>query len=209
MVRYLAHKDYDMAGFILPLIALAVAVGLATPNMAQADFTLPATRTQTFPNVTNITLQSRVILPAQVQEAYDQEFAIESFFGAFAISKDFGYGYSTGAHTLEAARALAMAFCLELNSECRIIAELTPASYQGPQTGVITLSTEAAGYFNSRQDYATYRAMAASAAGSYALVWSAPTQSEANRIALSDCEGYRESEPPGLRDMPCILVPGF
>ena len=201
-----------MVAFTLPMLALTMgltATPETIPGLTEVEFIQPVNRTVIFPSEGEVTLRSGVSLPLDVKEVFDRDFAAHHYFGAFAISKDFGYGYSTGTHTLLAAREMALANCLTVNEQCRVIAELVPVGYGGAQEGVITLSPEAAEYFNRRNSYGTYRAMAVSAAGAYALVWNETTQSAADAGALSDCEGYRGDEVEGLRDMPCILVPDF
>jgi len=201
-----------MVAFSLPMLALTMGLSAAPntiPGLTEVEFIQPVNRTVIYGPAAEVSLRSGVTLPLDVKEVFDSEFAPYEYFGAFAISKDFGYGYSTGTHTLLAAQEMAMANCLTVNAQCRIIAELVPVGYRGAEEGAITLSPEAAGYYNRRSSYGTFRAMAVSAAGAYALVWNESTQSAADAGALSDCEGYRGDEVDGLRDMPCILVPDF
>lgn len=201
-----------MVALSFPVLALGFGLAAspgAIPDATPVEFMQPVNRTVIYPDQTEVVMLSGVTLPLDVKEVFDRDFAPYPFFGAFAISKDFGYGYSTGTHTLLAAREMALANCLSMNAQCRIIAELVPVGYRGAEDGVITLSPEAAEYFERRNTYGRFRAMAVSAAGAYALVWNETSQSVADASALEDCEGYRGEEVEGLRDMPCILIPDF
>ncbi len=78
------------------------------------------------------------------------------------MSKGGGWGYSTGNHTLEAARAIAMAECMSVNDDCQIYAELLPRGYVPVATGVLTLSHDAATNYTDRSTNILYHAMAVS-----------------------------------------------
>lgn len=140
------------------------------------------------------------------QAALDDEFAIAPYFGAFALSKGGGWGYSTGNQTLEAARAIAMAECMSVNEDCQIYAELVPLGYAPLAEGMLSVSHDTATNYNDRATNILYHAMAISVDGAYSKVWEAPSQEEAQAQALSECEEYR-NPAPYLPDMPCFLLP--
>jgi hypothetical protein len=148
-------------------------------------------------------------LPDETLTAYEIDFLADTvFFGAFAITKDFGYGYVTGANSLEAAREIAIEECLKQGPICLIYAEILPQGYAPLEAGQISLAPEAAGYFdNPDPTWGSFRAMAVSEDGAYSVVWGYGSPSEASAAALSDCGEFVIDDLPNLREMPCFLVP--
>ena len=193
-----------IAGAILALAPLALAAQQSLPD---GNYIGTPQRTQIYDAVGTLRTLSNVTLPLDVKQVYDTDFGTTTYFGAFAISKDFGYGYSTGANTLAAAQAIAMSNCLSVNDRCRIIAEIVPQGFSRAEPGVITMSNEIAEYFLNATSYATFRAMAISADGAYSMNWGHPTQQAAEAAALADCETYRNTDNPDITPMPCVIVP--
>ena len=182
-----------------PLVAEVIAMSPAARGEGVTDVI-------TYGPGTDLRILGRAALQPDAQAALDGEFATAPYFGAFALSKGGGWGYSTGNHTLEAARAIALAECMSVNDDCQIYAELLPRGYVAPETGVITLSHDAATNYTDRTTNILYHAMAVSVDGAYSKVWEAPSQEEANAQALAECEEYR-NPTPYLPDMPCFLLP--
>jgi hypothetical protein len=194
---------------------IAVALVLATlppslPDLAgpvtPVDYILPAQRVVAYGPLAEVRVLTDIRLPVEAQTAYDLDFASASYFGAYAVSKDGGWGLSTGNNALDAAREMAMQECLSVNAACTIHSELVPAGYVDIGPGDVTVTPEAAGHYTDVSTNIPFFAMAVSADGAYSKVWGYATQAEADRQALSDCEGYRVIEA-GLSDMPCILLP--
>ncbi|SMY06485.1 hypothetical protein [Flavimaricola marinus] len=196
---------------MIKTLALLTTLGLggATAPVVEVDFMLPARNVVIYPEATELVQVSAPRLSDTAQAAWDNEFITNSFFSAFAYSKDGGYGYATTSNTPETARNIAMAQCLSMNAQCRIIAEIHPADYKEPGPGDITVSLEIAQYYREVQARPTYRAMAISADGAYSSAWGYASQAEADALVLRDCEGYRNTDLEGLEDWPCILLPGL
>ncbi len=188
------------------LPVLPAAPGASGP-LHPVDYILPARRVVTYSPESELRMLSRLPIPASAQSVFDNEFGRASYFAAFALSKDGGWGYSLTTNSLGAAHSVAMAECLRLNDQCMLIAEIVPAGYVEPRPGDITLTPEVTVYYEEFADKAGFKAFAVSADGAYAILWDVPTQAEADREALADCESYRTLDLPGLIDMPCVLLP--
>jgi hypothetical protein len=61
-------------------------------------------------------------------------------------------------------------------------------------------------YSDEAASSAGFKALAVSEDGAYSMSWEMPSQEEADRAALADCEANRERAIPGLSDMPCVPV---
>jgi hypothetical protein len=195
-------------------LELAVALALspdpsamppAVPGLVAVEYILPAVRVVPYTAETNLVMLSEAPLSQPAQEAFDTEFRPGTYFGAFAVSKDGGWGYSTGSNTMSAAREIATQQCETTNtSACRIISELFPVGFVPLGPGDITIAPEALGHYLDPETNIRPFAMAVSEDGAYSKVWGMASQEEADATALSDCESYRMQ---GLSDMPCILLP--
>jgi hypothetical protein len=196
--------------FILTLsLSLPSSVPDVGPLLTQIDFAEPVQEVVTYPCVGVENRLSGLQLPDETLTAYEIDFLADTvFFGAFAITKDFGYGYVTGANSLEAACEIAIEECLKQGPICLIYAEILPQGYAPLEAGQISLAPEAAGYFdNPDPTWGSFRAMAVSEDGAYSVVWGYGSPSEASAAALSDCGEFVIDDLPNLREMPCILVP--
>jgi hypothetical protein len=196
--------------FILTLsLSLPSSVSDVGPLLTQIDFAEPVQEVVTYPSVGVENRLSGLQLPDETLTAYEIDFLADTvFFGAFAITKDFGYGYVTGANSLEAACEIAIEECLKQGPICLIYAEILPQGYAPLEAGQISLAPEAAGYFdNPDPTWGSFRAMAVSEDGAYSVVWGYGSPSEASAAALSDCGEFVIDDLPNLREMPCILVP--
>jgi hypothetical protein len=196
--------------FILTLsLSLPISVPDVGPLLTQIDFAEPVQEVVTYPSVGVENRLSGLQLPDETLTAYEIDFLADTvFFGAFAITKDFGYGYVTGANSLEAAREIAIEECLKQGPICLVYAEILPQGYAPLEAGQISLAPEAAGYFdNPDPTWGSFRAMAVSEDGAYSVVWGYGSQSEASAAALSDCGEFVIDDLPNLREMPCFLVP--
>jgi hypothetical protein len=196
--------------FILTLsLSLPSSVPDVGPLLTQIDFAEPVQEVVTYPSVGVENRLSGLQLPDETLTAYETDFLADTvFFGAFAITKDFGYGYVTGANSLEAAREIAIEECLKQGPICLVYAEILPQGYAPLEAGQISLAPEAAGYFdNPDPTWGSFRAMAVSEDGAYSVVWGYGSPSEASAAALSDCGEFVIDDLPNLREMPCILVP--
>jgi hypothetical protein len=196
--------------FVLTLsLSLPRSVPDVGPFLTQIDFAEPVQEVVTYPSVGVENRLSGLQLPDETLTAYETDFLADTvFFGAFAITKDFGYGYVTGANSLEAAREIAIEECLKQGPICLVYAEILPQGYAPLEAGQISLAPEAAGYFdNPDPTWGSFRAMAVSEDGAYSVVWGYGSPSEASAAALSDCGEFVIDDLPNLREMPCILVP--
>lgn len=199
------------------IIEFALSATLALPNLApnagipltQVQFVDPIREVITYPEGGVVNRLSALELPDGTLQAYEDEFLIDDgFFGAFAITKEFGYGYVNGANSIEAAREIAIEECLKQGPRCMIYAEIMPQDYVPLTDGQVALAAEAAGYFNNPDpSWGNFRAMAVSEDGAYSLVWNYGSPAEAAAAALSDCTGFAINDLPNLRDMPCVLIP--
>lgn len=177
-------------------------------NLVAADWTTPISEVATFPRDGVLFARSALPLHSDTRAALEGEFQDGmTYFGAFAIGKDGSYGYVWGANSLAAARDIAREECLKFTDACLIYAEIHPRGYQEPGRGVATMAPDAAEFFESYQSQPQFYAMAISEDGAYAIVWGHATQGAADRAAMSDCNSYRITDLPDLRDMPCILLP--
>lgn len=190
-------------------LLLTLGIGPTPAPVVEVEFRLPARNVVIYSGETEIRQISSPRLSEVAQDAWDNEFILNSFFSAFAYAKSGGYGYATTSNTPEAARDIAMRQCLALNDQCRIIAEIMPIGYTPPKDGDITVSMEIAQYYQETQVSDRYRAMGISADGAYSAAWGYASQAEADALVLNDCEQYRNRELEGLQDMPCILLPGL
>jgi hypothetical protein len=199
------------------LIGLTFGLSLATQNIAlpqpapqivQVEYVLPAQRVVVYAPDANLQMTSQAILSPEAQAAFDAEFAIGTYFGAFAMSKDGGWGYSLGSNSLDAARAIAIAQCASVNTtRCVVVAEITPVGYQPPAPGEVAVSPEVYGYYSDTTTNVKAYAMAISEDGAYSKIWGVASQAEADAQVLADCNAQRMTEPAGLIDMPCFLLP--
>jgi hypothetical protein len=198
------------------IIDILLAVSLAIPSLSQPDAAPPLlVQAQTAPRAGRVVPYgpeaelraiSRLQLSPEALAAFQTEFATATYFGAFAISKEGGWGYTTGTNGLAAAREIAMQECLSVNARCLIHTELVPRGYVDPAPGEVTLSPEAAQNYTDATTNTPYAAMAVSADGAYSKVWGHASPAEAEAAALADCENNRIADP-GLSAMPCVLLP--
>ena len=195
--------------FIEFALSLTLAVPDTHPALTEVEFIEPVQEVVTYAPQGQVTVLSGLALPEGTAEAYQSDFLDGSvYFGAFAITKDFGYGYVTGANSLQAARDIATQECLKQGPRCLIYAEITPNGYVPLSSGQVTMSAEAADFYsNPDPSWGSFRAMAISEDGAYSIVWNYGSPREAADAALADCSGYTIDDLPGLRPMPCILVP--
>ncbi|RYG91595.1 hypothetical protein EU803_10965 [Loktanella sp. IMCC34160] len=175
--------------------------------MQSVDFRGTVSRVLYFGPETELISRSQLDVPDSTLADFQEVFASAPYFGAFAISKSGGYGYSVGVNSAEAARAIAMAECLNANSSCLIFAELHPVGYQGVGPGEIVLTTEVADLFFNPGKRPPYIAMAFSHDGAYSLNWGYESPAAAQAAALADCETYRINHLANLEDMPCLVLP--
>lgn len=195
------------------IVEFALTLSLLLPDaglpMTQVQFVEPVQEVVTYPPVGVLNQLSGLELPDGTRQAFEAEFLEgEIYFGAFAITKEFGYGYVTGANSLQAAQEIALEECLKHGPRCLIYAEILPQGYAGLQAGQVSLAPEAANYFNNPDPaWGNFRAMAISEDGAYSVVWNYASPFEASQAALSDCSGYRITDLPNLRQMPCMLIP--
>jgi len=195
------------------IIEFAVSLSLTLPNagppVTQVEFREPVQQVITYPPVGVLNRLSGLELPPGTLEAFETGFLEgDVFFGAFAITKDFGYGYVTGANSIEAAREIAEQECLKQGPVCLLYAEILPQGYVPLEDGQVALAPEAANYYNNPDpSWGNFRAMAVSEDGAYSVVWNYETPRAASDAAMSDCTGYIIDDLPELRPMPCVLLP--
>jgi hypothetical protein len=163
-------------------------------------------RVATFPAASELLRLGNARLPEEARAALEDDFGSATYYGAFALAKGGGWGYTTGAMTIEAARAIALAQCESVNDECAIYAELLPRGYVPPGPGAITLSREAADHYEDRTTDILYHAMAISVDGAYSKVWEATSYDAAAAQALEECEAGRITDLD-LPAMPCFVLP--
>ena len=195
------------------LISIAFAIALTlpvTPDMPRTDvvpvdFPTGGGPGIGYPGGAVVNRISNLPMSAEAQAVFDSDFQATGYFGAFAMSKDGGYGYSSGVGSLEAAHDIAMAQCVSLNGNCTVTAELLPQGYTPPAPGSVTLSQQVYGHFVNAAKNPDYQALAVSEDGAFAMYWGMASQAEADSAALADCETNRESALV-LRPMPCVLV---
>lgn len=189
--------------------ALTFTLPSSAPDVTQVEFTAPVQRVITYPPVGELVRLSGDTLPDGTIQAFQEEFLPgHVYFGAFAVTKDFGFGYVTGANSIESARDIAIEECLKQGPICRIYAEIYPQGYEPLQAGEISLAPEAGNYYSDPSpEWGSYRAMAISEDGAYSVVWNYGSTAEAEAAALSDCTEYAISDLPNLRSMPCFLIP--
>jgi len=190
-------------------VALSLTLPDAGPAVTPVQFVEPIQEVVTYPPVGVVNRLSGLQLPGGTLEAFEGDFLVDSvFFGAFAITKDFGYGYVTGANSLEGARDIAMEECLNQGPVCLMYAEIVPQGYAPLGAGQVSLAPEAANYFNNPDpSWGNFRAMAISEDGAYSVVWNYGSPSQAAEAAMADCSGYTINDLPNLREMPCVLIP--
>lgn len=190
-------------------LTLTLIVPNAGPNVTEVEFREPVQQVITYPPEGVLNQVSGLTLPDGTREVFEENFMNDTnFFGAFAITKDFSYGYVTGTNSLEAARDIALAECQKQDPRCLIYAEIVPQGYVPLEDGQVSLAPEAAGYFNNPEpDWGNYRAMAVSENGAYSVVWNYETPRAASETAMADCTQHMIDDLPGLRPMPCMLIP--
>ncbi len=194
--------------FALSISAASLPAPESPANLVQVEYILPAARVVQYPVQTELTVLSQTPMSPEAQNAFDTEFKNAPYFGAFALSKDGGWGYATAANTISAARDIAIQQCLGANTtQCRVVAEIKPVGFVPLGAGDISIAPEALGHYLNPETNVVPFAMAVSEDGAYSKVWAATTQDEANASALSDCETYRITDLPNLADYPCVLLP--
>ena len=188
-------------------ICSAIALTFAATT-GSADFQPPISQIVIYPPETELIVLSAPDLSETAQEAWDNRFATSSYYSAFAVSKDGGYGFATTTSSVTAAREIAMLECLAHNAQCRVIAEIRPAGYVEPAENAATVTLEVAGYLEELSREQAFRAAAISPDGAYSLVWGYGTLAEAENAAMTDCNGYRrEQVSPDHPTWPCVLLP--
>lgn len=191
--------------------ALTLSLSVSPPNatVVPVEFRDPIREVITYPPFGLLNQLSGLSMPDGTREAYETEFLPESvYFGAFAVTKDFGYGYVTGANSLDAAREIALQECLKHGPSCLIYAEIIPQGYVPIIDGQVTLAREAAElYSNPDPSWGQARAMAVSEDGAYALVWGYANPNAARDAAMVDCETNTITDLPNLRPMSCMVIP--
>lgn len=190
-------------------LTLTLTPPIPSDQVMQVQFTEPVRRVVTYPPNGVVNQLSGLPLPEDVQAAYDAEFLSGStYFGAFAVAKDFSYGYATGINSPQAAREIALAECQQFADRCLVYAEIVPEGFLPLGPGEVTMSAEAAGYYlNPNPAWGDFRAMAISEDGAYSVTWNYGTRDQAAAAALADCTSYLTTDLPGVRAMPCILLP--
>ncbi len=178
----------------------------ALEGLVEVDYILPVQKVVPYGTEGVVRTVSSIRLASEAQAAFDAEFAPADYFGAFAVSKDGGWGYTSGTNSLGAAREIAMQECLAVNRSCTIHSEIVPVGYVDIGPGDVTLSPETAWHYFDVTTNTVFFAMAVSADGAYSKVWAYPTQAEADRQALADCESFRIMDLP-ISSMPCLLLP--
>ncbi len=191
-------------------VALALAISTATgapalpgltADLTQVDYILPAQRVVPYGTTTEMRVISNVRLSPDAQTAYDQDFATASFFGAFAVSKDGGWGYSTGTNSLEAARDIALNECLAVKRQLHRPHRNRPAGlcrHRPRRRDVVARNGRALQrYLDQRPvlrhgDQRGWRLF---------KVWGYPTQAEA------DSRLWRIANPIAERPADCGLIP--
>lgn len=187
-------------------LTLPVSPDLPGTDLVNVDFPVNGGPAVGWAGLGVVNRLSNLPMSPEVQAFFDTEFQAVGYFGAFALAKDGGYGYSSGTASLEAARDIALAHCRSVNTSCILVAELVPEGYVAPPPGTVTLSQQIYGYFMNAGKNRDYQALAVSEDGAFSMYWEIGSQAEANRLALDDCEANRERSITGLRDMPCVLV---
>lgn len=191
--------------FALTVLMLGPPAG---PSVVQAEFRDPVERVVIYPPEAVVERMTGLPLPPSTQQAFEDEFATGVFFGAFAVTKDGGYGYATGSNSIEAARDIAMQECLKQGAACLIYAELLPLGYVPLTGGQASLSPEAAEFYTQPDpNWGNFRAMAVSEDGAYSVVWNHATPEAARAAALADCAQNLIADLPDLRQMPCVILP--
>lgn len=194
---------------LLPLafvLAIGAPPGPGGPAATPVDFPLNGGPATGFAGGATVRIVTDLPLSPEAQAVFDSDFQATGYFGAFAVSKDGGYGYSSGVGSLQAAREIALAECTAVNGTCLVMAELVPEGYVAPPDGTLTLSQQVQGHFSTAAKNADFQALAVSEDGAFAMYWGMASQAEADQQALADCEANRDRSLAGLRDMPCVLV---
>ena len=199
------------------IVEFALTLSLILPDIGQdagppvipIEFTEPVRQVITYPPAGVVNRLSGLQLPGETLTAFETEFLDGNvYYGAFAITKDFGFGFMTGANSLEAAHEIAIEECLKQGPVCLVYAELVPEGYVPIEPGQVTMAPEATDHFsNPDASWGNFRAMAISEDGAYSVVWNYGSPREASDAALSDCSAHIITDLPGLRAMPCILIP--
>lgn len=194
------------------MAGLAVASSLGHPAAAPVipvDFSGPFTNIIAAEPRAVLRMLSALPLGDTAQPIFDRDFERATYFSAFALSKDGGYGYAVAANSLGAARDMAMVECLAQNAKCSVIAEIVPQGYRDPAPGDLYLNPDiAAYYFSPGPEVNGSRAMAISEDGAWSFIWGFTTQAEADAEAIKTCQANRSPVAPGQIDWPCFLVPG-
>lgn len=204
VLRVLAESRLEAVLAAAPDAPAAPADEPVAAPVAQAEPVTPGVAV--FAPSSRVHVLGSAALTPDGEQAFGRDFSTAIYFGAFAVAKDGGWGYFTGVNSRVAARELALAECRRVSPDCAIYAELLPSDYADPGPGTITLGPDAARVYREAETDLGFHAMAVSADGAYAKIWSAATQDAADQQALADCESYR-SDAPAAAGMACILLP--
>ena len=110
-----------------PLIFALSLAGIAAATTASAEFIGTPERVVIYPPQGELRMLSALPLSPEAQQAFDVEFAPNTYFSAFARSKSGGWGWATTTNSLSAAHAIAVGECLVSNPDCIVIAEIVPS----------------------------------------------------------------------------------
>lgn len=194
-------------GLVAGLLPVAFSGVSDNKFLMQVDFDDPVKQVVRYGADTRYIPRSLLPLQQDDREVLENDFIGWSYFGAFAIGKNGGYGYAVGVNSAQAAREIALSECRSSNDRCVIYAEIWPEGYQTIEPGEVVLAPDVAEYYFSANTRPDFKSMAFSHDGAYALVWGHASQAAADAAALADCDSYRMSGDDDFPVMPCLLLP--
>jgi hypothetical protein len=90
-----------------------------SPPLVQVDFALGVHQALTYPPRGVGNQLTGLQLPDVMRATYKKNFFVDNiFFGAFAVTKDFGYGFAVGANSIETAHEITTVKCIEHGAIC-------------------------------------------------------------------------------------------
>lgn len=201
LLRIMTWRDWAVVA-----AGLAVVVGIehARPPAPPAVLAPPpGAAPAVFDQPADLRIDPAFILPPEVAQLLHDTMDGQSYFGAFALGGQGGYGWTVGYGSAQAARATALASCAQHDDGCRVVADLWPQGLTDPPADSLSF-VQAESYRQTRAQTGP-RAFARALDGAYGsargLTWQ-----EARSVAIARCNAGREGRPPFLPPTPCEVL---
>ncbi|QDC11063.1 DUF4189 domain-containing protein [Oceanicola sp. D3] len=142
-----------------------------------------------------------------MHQAYDEFLAGPQWYGAFAVGADGAFGAVSGYADRSVGRADALAHCATWAEDCRIVAELLPATPLAQGAPPVS-GPQAEALIGLRRSYSGLRAFAVDKRGHWGSAWGFTSPEKAEARAVSECRVAqgRGTPPPNKPGYACKVI---